>query len=97
MKDGKYVSMVHSPFLTTLWASVHKIKAATMKCGCTWPSLTIMATTNREKGMRNGFSSRKDLFHTNPARKEAKQVRTKATVLFRQNRPYVQYGSHEHN
>ena len=35
MKDGKHVSMVHSPFLTTLWASVQKIKAATMKCGCT--------------------------------------------------------------
>ena len=41
VKDGKYVSMVHSPFLTTLCASVQKIKGATMRCGCTWTLLTI--------------------------------------------------------
>ena len=68
---------------------------------------TITVTTNREKGMSNGFSSRKDLLLSSPARKEAKQVRTKATVRFRperqatvrcrHNRPYVQHGSHEHN
>ena len=50
--------------------------------------------SNREKGISNGFSSRKDLLHTNPARKEAKQVRTKANGRFRHNRPYVQHGSH---
>ena len=96
MKDRKYVSMVHSPLLTTLWASVQKIKAATMKCGCTWPSLTVMATTYREKGMNNGFSSRKGLVRTNPTRKEAKQLKAKATVRFRHNRAYEQHGSHEH-
>ena len=41
VKDGKYVSMVHSLFLTTLCASVEKIKAATKRCGCTWTLLTI--------------------------------------------------------
>ena len=48
MNAGKYVSMVHSPFLTTLWASVPKIKAATTKWGCTWLSLTITVTANVE-------------------------------------------------
>ena len=106
MEDGKYVSMVRSPFPTILRASAQRIKAAIMMCGCTWPSLTLTVTTNREKGMSNG-SSRKDLLLTSPARKEAKQVRTKATVRFRpelqatvryrHNRPYVQHGSHEHN
>ena len=38
-----------------------------------------------------------DTFRTNPARKEAKQLKTKATVRFRHNRPYVLHGSHEHN
>ena len=105
MEDGKYVSMVHSPFSTILRAFAQRIKAAIMRCGCTWPSSTITVTTNREKGMSNGFSSRKDLLLTSPARKEAKQVRTKAnvrfrpkrqaTVRYRHNRPYVQHGSHE--
>ena len=100
------VSMVHSPFPTMLRASAQGIKAAIMRCGCTWPSLTITVTTNSEKGMSNGFSSRKDLLLTSPARKEAKQVRTKATVRFRpkrqatvryrHNRPHVQHSSHEH-
>ena len=49
LKDRKYVSMVHSPFLKILWASVQRIKAATMTCGCTRFSSIIMATTNREK------------------------------------------------
>ena len=38
------------------------------------------------KGASNGFSSRKDLLLTIPARKEAKQARTKATVRFRPER-----------
>ena len=33
MDDGKYVSMVHSPFTMMLWASVHRNEAAIMKCG----------------------------------------------------------------
>ena len=88
--------MVVSPFLTALWASFQRIKAATMRSGCTWHSLVITATTYREKGMNNGFSSRKDPLRTNPARKEAKQLK-KATVRFRYNRPHVLHGSQEHN
>ena len=88
MKDGCYLSMALSPSLTTLWASVPRIKAAIMRCGCAWPSLAIMATTYREKGMTNGFSSRKDLLRSSPTRKELKQLKTKATVHFRHNRPY---------
>ena len=101
MNDGKYVSMVHSPFSMTLWAYVERINVDIMKCGYTWLSLTIMVTTNRVKGMSNGFSSKKDLLPTNPAKKDAGQVRTKATVRFRPkrqatvryrlNRPYVQH------
>ena len=97
LKDRKYVSMVHSPFLKILWASAQRIKAATTTCGCTRFSSIIMATTNREKSMSNGFSSRKDLLRTKPTRKVARQSKTKATVRFRHNRPYVQHGSHEHN
>ena len=93
MKDGKWHSMVHSPFLTIPWASVQRIKVVIMRCGCAWLSLTIMATTNRGEGM----NSRKDLLRTNPTRKRAKQLKTKATVRFRHNRPYEQHGSHEHN
>ena len=106
VEDGKFVSMVHSPFTKILRGSAQRIKAAIMRCGCTWPSLTITVTTNREKGMSNG-SSRKDLLLISPARKETQQVRTKATVRFRperqataryrHNRPYVQHGSHEHS
>ena len=87
--------ILHSP--RYLGHSAQRIKAAIMRCGCTWPSLTITVTTNREKGMSNGFSSRKDLLFTSPARKEAKQVRTKATVRHRHYRPYEQHGSHEHD
>ena len=68
-----------------------------MKYGCNWLSLNIKATTRGGKGMNNGFSSQKDLLRTNPAREEAKQLKMKATVRFRHNRPYVQHGSHEHN
>ena len=49
MNDGKYVSMVHSPFCMTLWAYVERINIAIMKCGYTWLSLTIMVTTNRAR------------------------------------------------
>ena len=97
LKDGKYVSKVHSPFPTIPWASVQRVNAAIMKCGCTSLSLITLATTNREKGMTNGFSSRKDQLHSNPARNEANQVRTIATLRFRHNHPCVQHGSHEHN
>ena len=45
VNDGKYVSMVHSILHDTL-ASAARIKAAIMKCGYTWLSLVIMATTN---------------------------------------------------
>ena len=78
-----------------------------MKCGYTWLSLTIMVTTNRVKGMSNGFSSKKDLLHTNLAQKDARKVRTEvtvrfrpkrqATVRYRHNRPYVQHGSDDHS
>ena len=56
MNDEKYVCMVLYPFSTTLWAYVQRIKAAIMKCGCTWLSLTIMVTPNRVKDMSSGFS-----------------------------------------
>ena len=56
----------------------------------TWHSLTIMVTAHREKSMTNGFSSRKDLLRTNPTRKEAKQLKAKATIRFRHSRPYEQ-------
>ena len=49
MNDGKYVSMVHSPFSMTLWAYVERINVDIMKCGYTWLSLTIMVTTNRAR------------------------------------------------
>ena len=59
MKAGKYVSMVHAPFTTTLWAIAPRIKAATTKCGYTWTSLTITGAMNRVKGTSNDFSSKK--------------------------------------
>ena len=36
MEDGKFVSMVHSPFLTKLWASARPIRAAITRYGSTW-------------------------------------------------------------
>ena len=47
---GKYVSMVHFPFSTKLWAFAPRIKAVTMKCGYTWISFSSMVTPSREKG-----------------------------------------------
>ena len=78
MNDGEYVSMVHSPFTTTLAAYAQRIEVAIMKCGYTWLSLTITVTTNRVRGVGNGFSSKKDLLPTNPAKKDAGQARTEA-------------------
>ena len=70
--------MVHFP-LSTLWAFAPRLKAATMKCGYTWISLTITAAMNREKNTNCGFSSKKGLLLANPAKKGARQVRN-ATV-----------------
>ena len=53
--DGRCVFMVHFPSLTILWTSVQRVEAVTVRCGCAWPSLNIMVTTYREKGMKNGF------------------------------------------
>ena len=66
MNAGKYVNMVHFPFPTKLWAFAPWIKAATMKCGYTWISLTI-TTMNRVRNTNNGFSSKKGLLLVNTA------------------------------
>ena len=55
MNAGKYVSMVHFPLTTKLWAFASRIKAATMKCGYTCISLTITAAMNRAKNTNNGL------------------------------------------
>ena len=68
-KMGKNVCMVHFPFLTN-----QRIKAATMRCGCNWHSLTIMVTTHGEKSMTNGFSLREDL-RTRLNKERAKQLK----------------------
>ena len=43
MNAGKYVSMEPFPLRTKLWAFASRIKAATIKCGYIWFSLTITA------------------------------------------------------
>ena len=76
------VLTVMSLHINNSYAKKRGIKAATMRCGCTSPSLTIMGDTYRVKGMNNGFSSRKDLVRTNPTRKEAKQLKAKRPFAF---------------
>ena len=80
------LSILHSPFSIKLWADAQRIKVAIIKCANNWFSLNVMMITNHVTGMNNGFSSRKDLLLTNPAEKDAGQVRTKATVRFRPKR-----------
>ena len=90
MNAEKYVSMVHFPFATKLWAFAPRIKGAIMKCDYTWTTLTITAV-NRARNKNNGFSSEKGQFLTNKAKKDVRQTRTKATIRFRceRRRPSV--------
>ena len=92
MKSGKYDYTVHSPFLPVLWASVQRIKAAHMRCGCTWHSLTIMVTTHREKkhDQRLLLKERSSPYQPNKERRPA-HTENKATIRLRQNRPYEEH------
>ena len=74
MNAEKYVSMVHYPFATKLWAFAPRIKGAIMKCDYTGTTLTITAVVNRARNKNNGFSSKKGQFLTNKAKKDARQT-----------------------
>ena len=75
MKDGKYVSMVHSPFLTTLWACHHEV----------WLHLAFV-NHHGDVVLRERHEHRLPLKERtspyNPTREEAKQLTTKATIRF---------------
>ena len=64
LKNGRSVCMELSLFTTRSSASVHKIKVAIMRCGCTWTMLTTSMLSCHEGNTSSGSSSKKGLVHT---------------------------------